>query len=302
MLTVLLATSPLFAYAKNNGKNGNSEKKQKIEKMEKVEKEDTEDDEDRENGSDKKCWNAYGHLFAFGWLKKNERPEIDMDCFLPFGIAKKFRGYRNTATSTLDNSAPVISNIKTSVGITGATISWNTNGKSDSGVFWSIVSPVDIASSSVPHVVLAGQTKNHQVAINGLSASTTYYAVVRSKDSSGNSATSSEFSFTTKPIVIVSDTTPPVIHSIIAVVGTSTANIGWQTNEPATAKVYYGTTTPLSKTASSTNSVESNALSLARLLLINNLSTSTTYYVLVESKDGASNIQTSSQFSFTTGM
>lgn len=301
LLITVFAISPMFAYAKNDGDKGNKERnKIKIVKTEKVEDRDDDDDSDKKiENSDKKCWSAYGHLFAFGWLKKNTRPQIDADCLLPFGIAKKFRNYN--ASSTPDTTLPVISNLNTVLGITNALVYWTTDEKSDSTVFWSTTAGVNINSSSTAQITLANKTKNHKIQINSLSASTTYYAVVRSKDTSGNTATSSEFSFTTKPIVVMSDVTAPTIYSVVAVIGTSTANIGWQTNEPATSKVYFGTTTPFSTSTASTHFVESATLSTVHLLNLIGLSTSTSYYAVVESKDANLNTQTSSQFSFTTG-
>jgi len=302
LLTALFVITPAFTYAKNDKNNGNNNKnKQKTEKVEVKNENDNEENGNRNSVNakvkDGKCMRAYGHLFAFGWLKKNERPEINWDCFLPFGIAKKFKDLRGeNASTTPDTIAPVLSGIKTQANITSAKISWNTNEKSDSVVFWSINTPVNLSSAS--STSNTDKIKSHEVTLNGLSASTTYYAIVRSRDAAGNTATSSEFSFVTKPLS--ADVTAPTISSVIAVVGTSTANIAWQTNELATSKVYYSTTTPLVKTATSTNFVESATPKTTHLLSLIGLSTSTTYYLVIESKDASGNTQNTSQFSITT--
>ncbi len=312
LVIALLAVSPAFAYAKSNGKNGDNEKKNQAAKVkvEKIEREseskDDGDDNDRDNDKkenklERKCLTAYGHLFAFGWLKKNTAPEIDMDCFLPFGIAKKFKDHNGTASSTPDTVAPAITDLRAEANVTSAVITWNTNEKADSAVFWSLTSPVNTSSTSPSQIFVGNKVKNHSLTINGLAASTTYYVVVISKDAAGNTATSSELSFTTKPVVIIGDITAPTISSVVAMIGTSTAKVGWQTNEPATSKVYFGTSTPLSLTASSTSFVESLSLVSAHLVQVNGLGTSTTYYMVVESKDGAGNTQRTSEFSFTTG-
>lgn len=297
-----LALSPVLASADNNGKGKKENNKQA--KQERVEKREAEDDDD--NGRKKKgskCWTAYGHLIAFGWLKKNNPIEIGEDCYLPFGIAKKFRGGRNASTTPpfADTTAPTIYNIVVNPNFVKATISWTTNEKSDSTVFLGTATPVNIQSSTTKSITLGSKTLNHKVVINDLATSTTYHAVVRSRDASGNTATSSEFSFTTKTPVIISDTVSPTIFSVVAVVGTSTANVGWQTNEAAASKIYYSTTTPLNLTASGTNFIESLTLSTVHLLKLTNLATSTTYYMVVESKDAAANTQRSNEFQITTG-
>lgn len=95
------------------------------------------------------------------------------------------------------------------------------------------------------------------------------------------------------------DTTPPVISNLsVTTVSSSSTTITWTTNEPATSKVYYGTTSPLNlgsaSNVSSTTLVTSHSIGLTSLLA------TTTYYYVVESKDAANNVATSSQLSFTT--
>lgn len=309
-LASLIVLSPALAYAKNDknkNSNGNGDKA-RIEMVSKSpnsnnnkNRDDNENSDSNSKTNNNKCIAAYGHLISFGWLKKNEMPQISADCLLPFGIAKKIRGYyynHEHATTTPDTNAPVINNISASVGTFSATIYWTTNENSDSTVYWSIYNPVDVASSTTFNVTNNNRVKNHQITLSSLSASTTYYAIVSSKDASGNTSTSSQFSFTTKSVT--SDTIAPVISSTFAIFGSTTAKIIWQTNELATSKVYYGTTTPFSLTASSTNKVFSPDLRYVHFVDLSNLSTSTTYYIVVESHDNSGNTSTSSQFSFTT--
>jgi peptidoglycan hydrolase-like protein with peptidoglycan-binding domain len=103
---------------------------------------------------------------------------------------------------------------------------------------------------------------------------------------------------TTTPPVL--DTSAPVISglSISGTTGYSTL-LSWITNENATTKVIYGTTTPVVSSASSTVIVQ-GGLSLAHIVPISNLSTSTLYRVVVVSADAAGNTATSSEISFTT--
>ena len=102
---------------------------------------------------------------------------------------------------------------------------------------------------------------------------------------------------TTPPVV--SDKTAPTISLLnVGAIASSSASVTWATNEAASSKVYYGTATPLSLLTASNSFVAT--LATARTMMLGGLSTSTTYYVVVESKDAAHNTATSSQISFTT--
>lgn len=105
----------------------------------------------------------------------------------------------NTATTTppvVDITAPIIS----SVGISGITAtsslaSWLTNEASDSKAWYATTTPADISNSS--QASSTALELSHGLTFSGLSASTTYYFVVSSSDVSGNTATSTEQTFTT---------------------------------------------------------------------------------------------------------
>jgi hypothetical protein len=93
------------------------------------------------------------------------------------------------------------------------------------------------------------------------------------------------------------DTTPPVISAVIAISITATGvTITWTTNEPADSQVEYGlsapaygTSTPLDSSPVTTHSVT-----------ITGLTASTLYHYRVKSRDTASNLATSADFTFTT--
>lgn len=95
------------------------------------------------------------------------------------------------------------------------------------------------------------------------------------------------------------DTIAPVLSAVTSTVtGSTTATVGWTTNEAATSKVYYGTTTPVDM---NTALVQSDAtLVTTHTMNLSGLSASTTYYMIPESRDAANNVGTSSQISFTT--
>jgi hypothetical protein len=102
---------------------------------------------------------------------------------------------------------------------------------------------------------------------------------------------------TTPPIT---DTTPPLITNALAIIGTSTAQLSWTTDENATTKAYYSTTTPIDLNASSTMSVSDSALTNLHMLTVTGLATSTTYHMLFESVDASGNVARTNEFTFTT--
>lgn len=104
-------------------------------------------------------------------------------------------------------------------------------------------------------------------------------------------------STTTPP---TADTTAPSISGVSAsTTASTTMNIIWTTNEAASSRVWYGTTSPLTL-ASPTTNVFNSSLVNAHSLSLSGLSASTTYYFVVESKDAAGNSATSSSASFVT--
>lgn len=293
MMVLSLIATPTFALAKNeNANNGNKNKIQK--EIRKASKDSDDDDKKEKNnrGKSTSCFKAWGHLVAAGWIKKNGALTLPENCVIPFGISKKFSGNNNNGTTT-DTVAPALSNIVTTSTQTGATIKWTTNEISNSVVYISTSTPVSTTTAAVTNTSLV---KNHTLTVSGLASSTIYYAVVTSKDAAGNVGTSGVVSFTT--LAPAPDTTAPTISGVIATVASTTINGWWTTNEPATTRIYYSTTTPINVLTSSF--VENNTLVTSHALTVPNLATSTLYYLIFESKDAAGNTQRTDQFSVTT--
>lgn len=97
----------------------------------------------------------------------------------------------------------------------------------------------------------------------------------------------------------VATTTPDIVAPVISGITTSgiastTATVSWNTNELATGKLYFGTSTPLTAFVSTTT------LSLAHSFNLTGLTASTTYQLLVESADSANNIATTTASLVTT--
>ena len=274
--------------------------------LEKINEELEEEFEDQIKETRRIPCTPYGHFIAPGWIWRNGSTSPDDDCWLPRGIQKKWFwwGWGGwNMSSTTDTTAPIISTVRSWPLNRAAFISWITDEPSDSALFWSTTTPVSVNSSSTPQQVQNMRTRVHQMLIRGLSTSTTYYAVVRSRDAAGNAAYSPEFSFftrggtTTPPVV---DVTAPTITTVALSASTSTMNVSWVTNELATSRVFYSTGTPVTASTSTTPYLESGTLVTNHSLNLSSLSASTTYYIRVQSADAALNIQTSGEFSTTT--
>ena len=113
------------------------------------------------------------------------------------------------------------------------------------------------------------------------------------RDLAGNSTTSGAVSVTVNNTV---DTTPPVISGVAASgITSSEATIVWTTNEPADSRVNYGLTT-----AYGTNTTLDGTLVLSHSQTLTGLAPSTLYHYRVRSRDAASLLTISTDFTFTT--
>jgi PKD repeat protein len=128
-------------------------------------------------------------------------------------------------------------------------------------------------------------------------AAGTYTATFTVKNEAGLTTSSSLVITVSDP---APDTTAPVQSDIEANADASTSTITWTTDEPTTSKVYYGLTTPIDTTSTSTAFVSSNTLTTEHSLDISGLATSTKYYFVVSSADEAGNKTTSTEMNFTT--
>jgi hypothetical protein len=242
---------------------------------------------------------AFGHLFAPGWLKHNNGATVPLGCLLPSGIAKKL-GLQvpppSTGTTT-DTVAPAISSIVATPAVTSATFTWTTNENADSAVYFGTSLPVNTSATATQVVSSSTKVASHQLTLTGLNASTTYFAVIGSRDASGNMTLSSPLSFTTGTNA---DTTSPVLTNLITVVGTSSLTLTWNTNEPSTSKVFYSTSTPVNTSSTSPSFVENLSLVTNHSITLTGLGTSTPYHIVIQSKDFSGNTSTGIEFPVTT--
>lgn len=100
-------------------------------------------------------------------------------------------------TPPTDTTAPTLSSILFSgISSTTATASWNTDENAVSKVYYATTSPVNLLTAL--NVGTASSTTLHVHTLFGLTASTTYFAVLESKDAANNTATGSQQSFITR--------------------------------------------------------------------------------------------------------
>lgn len=99
-----------------------------------------------------------------------------------------------TTTAPLDTAAPVISAVSVATTTSSATISWTTNESTNATIYYGQVTPVNIAAASIVAVNIFGTT--HSAVLSGLTASAAYHYLIAAHDNAGNTATSTEQSFT----------------------------------------------------------------------------------------------------------
>jgi phosphodiesterase/alkaline phosphatase D-like protein len=190
-----------------------------------------------------------------------------------------------------NTTAPSISGITASVtSSSSATITWSTNESATSQVEYGSTSSYGSSSALDSSLVTS-----HTINLTGLGADTAYHYRVKSRDASGNEATSGDDSFRTSGSP---DTTVPVISGVVSTnFTTSGATIMWNTNEAATSQVEYGLTTGYGS-----NSALDTVLVNDHSVTLTGLAPATTYHYRVKSKDSASNEAVSGDFSFTTAV
>ena len=197
--------------------------------------------------------------------------------------------YTFTTAAPPDTTPPTISSV-TSSGITttGATITWTTNEASDTQVDYGLT-----ASYGSSTTLNGSMVTSHSQALSGLTVSTTYHYRVKSRDAAGNLATSGDYTFTT---ATPPDTTPPTITAVTSSgITSSGATITWTTNEPSNSRVNYGLTTSYGS-----STVLDGSMVTSHSQTISGLTASTTYHYRVRSRDAASNLATSGDYTFTT--
>ncbi len=203
-------------------------------------------------------------------------------------LANLAPGQRIDLDSANDTTPPVISAVAATLLVpNGATVTWSTNEPATSQVEYGATTTLGTFTPLDNMLV-----QSHSVALNGLTAGATYFYRVISADAAGNSASSATASFVAASI----DNTPPVITNVQATeIQSSSARIGWNTDEPATSQIEYGKTTSYG-----TTTTEDQALVTSHESVLAGLESNTTYHYRVRSRDAQGNLALSNDFQFTT--
>ncbi len=185
-------------------------------------------------------------------------------------------------------SGPQISDVTIqSISNTAATIVWNTDVASESAVTYSLSSDM----SDELELSNSSEVTAHSLTLTGLTRGTRYYFSVASGvsiDINGGLY----YSFLT-----TNDTTSPVISSVSSTLAIDTAAlVAWTTDEPATSKVSYSTTTG----EYGFSTVLDPDLSTTHTVTLSDLERDSTYYYIVSSVDASGNGSTSTEYTFVT--
>lgn len=188
-------------------------------------------------------------------------------------------GAYSSAASFTTPAALALSSISVNHATTTATVSWTSNHAGSSGAEYGTTSGYGSTGTS------AGTTTSHQVALSGLTAGTTYHYRVTTVDGYGQSAQSSDATFATDalPVVTVPDTIAPSVTTTVSNVtvtriSPSSATVTWTTNEAATSIVRYGTTTGYGSIVRDSEGMTSHTV------LLRSLAAARTYHFQVESQ------------------
>ncbi len=194
-----------------------------------------------------------------------------------------------TTTSAADTTPPSLSAIASNnITTTSGAIGWTTDEASDTQVEYGTTNAYGTLTS-----LNASMVSSHAQILSGLNPATTYHYRVLSRDAAGNLAVSGDNTFTT---LNTGDTSPPVLSGITASnISELGATITWTTDEGASARVEYGTSTSYgASTSTDNNLVTSHSRTLS------GLSDATTYHYRVISQDAAGNTASSGDNTFTT--
>lgn len=233
-----------------------------------------------------------------------------------------------TFMTSSDSAAPVISSVAANlITDTAASISWTTDENADSKLYYGTASGNYTASSSV-----SGLSTGHTINLSSLSYSTAYYYIVVSADAGGNTATSSEYSFTTlaqmstqeevddlveaartesrtasggggilitekivERIIDLTDRIPPKITNVEQFnISSTSITIRWETDEKSDSFVEFGMKTGNEFTLGQRD------LGNVHVVNLNSLLPLTTYKFQVTSADIVGNLSKSEQMTFKT--
>jgi len=191
---------------------------------------------------------------------------------------------------------PEISDVEYSnITRTGATVTWKTDKKSNSLVIYCL-SGGDICENARDDELVT----SHRVNLTNLGQGKSYHITVKS--ALGNDPDSADSSLEVTSVLTtqdVADTTPPVISEVKVtnVTSSGSVEITWNTDEPSTSQVSYGTTASYGTLQPSQTDT---TLTTFHDVILNGLAPQTTFHYKVISRDAAGNERSSADATFTT--
>ena len=164
------------------------------------------------------------------------------------------------------DSVPTISGVTSSVSYTSAVINWSAS---------DVEGPVNVVfvyglTNSYGQTGLV--TGNYSTNLSGLATSTLYYFKISATDSASQT-TNFTGSFQTNSVIILPDTTGPVMSNIVVTSSLSNALVTFNTDENATSRINFGLTSGLGSTA-----LEGIAANMFHSVTLPGLSSGKKYY------------------------
>jgi len=199
-------------------------------------------------------------------------------------------------TPTGTTEGPEISDVEYSnITRTGATVTWKTDKKSNSLVIYCLAGGT-ICENARDNALVT----NHSVNLTNLEQGKSYHITVKS--ALGNDPDSADSSLEVTQVLTtqnIADTTPPVISNVKVtnVTSTGSAEITWNTDEPATSQVSYGTSAGYGTLQPSQTDT---TLTTFHDVILNGLAPQTTFHYKVISRDESGNEKSSADDNFTT--
>ncbi|MEK7637261.1 MAG: fibronectin type III domain-containing protein [Patescibacteria group bacterium] len=158
-------------------------------------------------------------------------------------------------TIVKDTVAPAISSFTAAPTTTAAVLNWTTNEPATAQIEYGLTSAYGTTTTLDSTLTTA-----HTVTISGLANNTTFHARALGSDQAGNTALSADLSFATAAGVHTL-----ITNVQVTAVSSTAVTVTWTTNEPATSKVRYGSTTDYGLEVSDSTLVTGHSVSLTGL-------------------------------------
>jgi alpha-tubulin suppressor-like RCC1 family protein len=198
-------------------------------------------------------------------------------------------GTFTTADDPNDMTAPIISEVTIGeAGKNSVTVSWTTDEVANSYLGYSEDLSYDLEQGNPV------MTKTHSITLVGLKPKTQYFFRIKSADPSGNLKTDNNSAQGYSFVTADGDNPPTIFANQIKNVGTSSAEVYWETNVYANSYVEYGVDQSYGNWAGINNLIDNHTVKLSGLL------SGVTYDFRVRSKSATGSEAVSQNYTLTT--